>query len=158
MKTKQVTKSDLARHWGLTRQAVTALFSHEGAPRFSESGKIPLEVAEEYRKARAESRQNPAAGTWRAELDRLKCALAEVELAKTEGKLIASDEVIRIAQEDAAAIRTAMLGMANALAPQLVGQSSPEAVRAILDDWARATLQGWHDSLSGLQKEGLIDG
>jgi recombinational DNA repair ATPase RecF len=62
---------------------------------------------------------------------------------------VLSDEVIRIAQEDAAAIRTAMLGMANALAPQLVGQSSPEAVRAIIDDWARATLQGWHDSLQG---------
>jgi hypothetical protein len=60
---------------------------------------------------------------------------------------------VRQAQEDAAAIRTSMLGMPNALAPQLVGLTEVEAVKVILKDWARSTLQGWHDSLQGAAAE-----
>jgi hypothetical protein len=42
-----------------------------------------------------------------------------------------------------------MLGMANALAPQLVGLKKVGDVRAILNDWARSTLQSWHDAVQG---------
>jgi hypothetical protein len=97
----------------------------------------------------------PESGSWRAELDRLKCSLAEMEVAQKEGDLIPRADVQRQAQEDAAAIKTAMLGMPNALAPQLVGLQTIEAVKAILKDWARSTLQGWHDSLQSDAAEGI---
>jgi len=97
----------------------------------------------------------PESGSWRAELDRLKCKLAEMEVAQKDGDLIPRAEVMRQAQEDAAAIKTAMLGMPNALAPQLVGLQTIEAVKAILKDWARSTLQGWRDSLQSDAAEGM---
>ena len=59
------------------------------------------------------------------------------------------------AKADAALIKTSMLGMPNALAPQLVGLKSVKAVQAILKDWARSTLQAWHDAVTGQAGEGL---
>jgi hypothetical protein len=150
------TAAELADHWGVHRSTVCRMLRGVGAPPAID-GRYNLAEADEYR-AEFKAGGAPDAGNWRAELDRLKCALAELELAKAEGRLVSGDEVARIAQEDAAAIKTAMLGMPNALAPQLVGVVDTERVRAILDDWARTTLQAWHDSLSGGQKEGLTGG
>ncbi len=110
-----------------------------------------------WRLARIKKRDNgaPGGGNWKTELDRLKCSLAEMEVAQKEGDLIPRADVQRQAQEDAAAIKTAMLGMPNALAPQLVGLQAIEDVKAILKDWARSTLQGWHDSLQSDAAEGI---
>jgi hypothetical protein len=110
----------------------------------------------EWRLSRMKKKEGATDGSgknWRSELDRLKCKLAEMEVAQKDGTLIPRADVVRQAQEDAAAIRTAMLGMPNALAPQLVGLTEVEAVKVILKDWARSTLQGWHDSLQGAAAE-----
>lgn len=149
----QMTRAELSRAWKTNRQALTRLFRLPGAPTFDDAGKIDSDVAEAWRASVQAEREKTV--RWRDELDRLKCSLAEIELAKAEGKLVSGDEVARIAQEDAAAIRTAMLGAANALAPQLVGLTDTERVRAIVDDWARSTLQAWHDSLAGDARKGL---
>jgi hypothetical protein len=101
------------------------------------------------RAEKAESKDAPPGGSWRAELDRLKCKLAEYELAQKEGRTLTRADIEEQAKADAALIKTSMLGMANALAPQLVGLKKVTAVRTILNDWARSTLQSWHDAVQG---------
>ena len=86
--------------------------------------------------------------SWRQELERLKCQLAEMDVEQRKGGLVSKEEVTLAAKEDAAAIKTAMLGMPNALAPQLIGINSKEAIRGILMDWSKTTLAAWHDSLA----------
>ncbi len=145
MKTTFATKAELAKRWGVTRQAASKLFRHEGAPKFTAAGRIAVDVADAWREVRLAARQEGS--LWRAELDRLKCLLLEHELAERQAGLVDRAEVEEVARADAIAIRTALLAMAETLAPNLVGQSSPEAVRAILDRWSRCTLEAWHNSI-----------
>jgi hypothetical protein len=70
-------------------------------------------------------------------------------LAQKEGRTLTRADIEEQAKADAALIKTSMLGMANALAPQLVGLKKVTAVRTILNDWARSTLQSWHDAVQG---------
>jgi hypothetical protein len=112
-----------------------------------------LDARVEWRKRRAAKREAKEASgepaNWRKECERLKAALMELELSTAKGASVPVAEVQRLAQEDAAAIKTSMLGMPNALAPQLLGMKRPEDVRAILDDWARSTLAGWSAAAHG---------
>ncbi len=140
-----MTKSELSRRWGVTRQAVGWLFSREGAPAFDASGRIAVADAEAWRDARRAARQE--GGRWRSELDRLKCSLLEHELAERQAGLVDLATVQEVARADASVIKAALLAMADTLSPTLVGQSSPEAVRAILDRWSRCTLEAWHNSI-----------
>ena len=156
-KSKEISEHDLdalAQTGALNAEIVAEL----GRPMTPQEDSVVRRGRLKWRQSRIKKReQMPDGGSWRAELDRLKCQLAEMEVAQKEGRLISSDDVLRMAQEDAAAIKTAMLGMPNALAPQLVGLKKIEAVKAILKDWVRSTLQGWHDSLQGGQSA-EIDG
>ncbi len=142
-----MTRAELSRRWGVTRQAVGKMFSRPDAPAFDASGKIGVDVAEAFRAERQEARQ--AGGEWRQELDRLRCVLLEHEIAERAAALVSRADVRAVALADAAAINAALRGMADAVAPQLVGAVSIEAVRGVLSRWARSTLQGWHDSLEG---------
>jgi hypothetical protein len=142
----QKTRSELSRRWGVTRQAVSALFLRPGAPSFDADGRIDVEVADAWRDAVREARREAARG--REELDRLRCRLLAHEIAMQRGRLVSIEDVERIARADAAIIRASLLAMPDALAPRLTGLTDTEAARGIIDDWARGTLQMWHDSLT----------
>lgn len=141
---KRSTKADLARAWNINTGLVSRLFALPGAPAF-QKGRIATGTAEAWRATVNATRQADASekGHWRKELDRLRCVQLSQEIDVDAGKLIPADDVRQVAQADAAMIKTAMLGMANALAPQMLGLATPEQARAILDDWARSTLTAW---------------
>jgi hypothetical protein len=158
------TRAGLARRWGWHKTRVTRLFQAEGAPRFTD-GQIEVEEAEAWRDRRLAARA--AGGVWRRELDRLRCSLLEIELAERAAGLVDRETVQRIAREDAAAINGSLRAMPDALAGAIVGAVDVEAVRAVLSRWARATLQGWRDSLregganevrAALRRRGLLPG
>lgn len=89
-----------------------------------------------------------AAGAHR-DLDRLRCRQLEIQIDRERGRLIDREDVVQAARADAALIRSGLLGMPNALAPQLVGLATPQAVRRILADWAMSTLTAWAAAAGG---------
>jgi hypothetical protein len=142
-----VTRADLGRRWKMHRVAVGRLFALPGAPEFDATGHMPSAIAEAWLAGQNERGQTMAEIRLRCEA--AKANLLEHELSAKRADVVDRAEVLRLAMEDAALIRTSMLGMPNALAPQLVGLTAPEAVRAILADWARSTLAGWAAAAAG---------
>ena len=135
---------------GATNGEIEAMTGHILTP---DERRTVLAARAEWRDNRAKKREAKEASgepsNWRRECERLKAALMELELSTAKGNSVPIADVQRTAQEDAAAIKTSMLGMPNALAPQLLGMKTPEAVRSILDDWARSTLAGWAAAARG---------
>jgi hypothetical protein len=105
----------------------------------------------------AADKQESGSTNWRKVCERLKAALLEMQVSRQQDGLVARADIEEQAKADAALIKTSMLGMANALAPQLVGLKKVTAVRTILNDWARSTLQSWHDAVQGDAAGDLTD-
>lgn len=142
-----LTQKQLSRRWNIGASTVSKLLAHPDAPQPGKDGRYNAKDADAYRRARLAMAGRLDGDTSMAEIRRKqearKLELLDIQVRKARGELIEREEVRQIAMETGAMIRTAMAGMPNALAPQLLGMTEPEAVRSILDDWARTTALGW---------------
>jgi hypothetical protein len=141
----RLTRADLSRRWGVSRQAVTALFVKPGAPAFDAEGRVSVAAAERFRNARAAARAD--GGEYRQKLYRLRAMLLQIELDRMQESLISREDVREQAKIDAALMKSSLLSMADTLAPAIVGLTNTAAVQTLLKDWARSTLQSWSDAV-----------
>ncbi len=76
----------------------------------------------------------------RARKMRADAELAEYDLAKTRGELVAVEDVAALVNEDYSAVRLALLGIPARLSAELVIAEDADMVRAILDESIREAL------------------
>lgn len=141
----RLTRSQLARRWGVSRAAVSAMWSKPDAPVFDRSGLIDLQAAELYReKSKSQDKASPDIGIAEIKKRRelVKLERERAELARTMGQLVPLDEVTAARAAEGAMIRMDLLALPNMLAPKLDGRTPGEA-KKIIDQTVRDMLTAW---------------
>ena len=174
---RRMTRGELAEHWGVTKQAVSKMFRKAGAPRFAGDNRIRVDVAEAWREGgqviQASDDGAPAADAplalspdmsvteLRKRQEFYKARLLQSEVKEADGSLVTRSEVVKVAREDGAAIRSALMSMPASIAPEVADAAvsgGSAAVATVLLRWARETLSNFSRGFSGTEMRSAIGG
>lgn len=115
---KYMRVGELAKREGVSPAAVSQRIRRSGVKR-GPQGKI--DVAD-YERAKAAPGSQPGSATARDQYWRAKAALALMDAQERQGKLIPYESVSRLMTNIAMLVKTDMLAIPNAIAPDLVGK------------------------------------
>ncbi len=148
----QGTKADFARHMNVPQTTIRnwaqqgkLAFNSDGSVNFPQS-KVLLEQLKgigqstSYERARARERR-----------EQYEAENARLDLEERQGRLVASDAVVRATSSAGATVRTHAETMPHRLAPQLSAAAGDEdRCRAILTDWVETFLNECSAAFSGI--------
>jgi phage terminase Nu1 subunit (DNA packaging protein) len=132
---ERMSATEVARLWGVTKQAVGLWHSKEGCPR-NEDATYNLTEVIAWREVRAAKIPMDQVGADSPALERLRAAKAEQEelkLATIKGQLIPAEQVEEGLVARVLVIKKALMGMPARMAGALAGLDG-RAIRALLAD------------------------